>query len=107
MILPNRLFLALLPDPATVDAVAHAAKRISLKLAHGGREIPKANLHLTLMFLGDAVPVLEERAACEAAADIRCAPFDLVLDGAGSFASAWWVGPHKASTELLQLRKSI
>ncbi|WP_281280165.1 RNA 2',3'-cyclic phosphodiesterase [Panacagrimonas perspica] len=104
---PNRLFFALLPDAATREAMTLAAKSIALKLAHGGREVPEANLHLTLMFLGDAVPAQDEQAACGAAESVSSDPFTFALDAAGSFPTAWWLGQHKASPELQRLRKSL
>jgi RNA 2',3'-cyclic 3'-phosphodiesterase len=46
----RRLFLALWPDEAMRQAMAHAARKAVR--ASGGRPVPAASLHVTLAFLG-------------------------------------------------------
>ncbi|MBK8958875.1 MAG: RNA 2',3'-cyclic phosphodiesterase [Proteobacteria bacterium] len=76
-----RLFFALWPDDATRAAVASAASLLNLR---DGRPLARADLHLTLAFVGE---VPEERVgelgAMAAALDMP--GFDLMLVAAG-----WW-----------------
>ena len=54
-----------------------------------GRYSTEENLHLTLAFIGeypDAGPVADALQA------VRFTPFELALDGLGSFGDLWWVG---------------
>ena len=54
-----------------------------------GKYSPAENLHLTIAFIGeypDADLVLE------ALSEVPFAPFDLCLDGVGSFGDLWWAG---------------
>ena len=50
------------------------------------------NLHLTLAFIGEySDPDLIK----EIIEGIRIAPFDITLDGMGTFGNLWWVGMEK------------
>lgn len=74
--LHRRLFIGLLPDPDTRDALAGHQRR--WRWPHGARPTRAASLHLTLYFLGD-VDALHERALRDVLAAEQTAPFDLVL----------------------------
>ena len=78
------LFLAAVPD-------AHTARRIhrlgeALKRAHrfDGKIIEPERLHVSLFFLGE-LPEPAARMACEAAAEVRAPPFDVLFDRSVSF----------------------
>ena len=105
--LPQRLFFALLPDEAVRKQLCQLQKNLG---QIGGRPIPKENLHLTLLFLGnvEADKIDGVRAI---AADIEGKPFDLVLDTLGGFrqnhARILWVGPSELPSELGTLHQSL
>ncbi len=85
----DRLFLALFPDPATRDAMAHVA--IQLKREHGlrGSVLQSERLHVTLHHLGDHAGLRHDQveSMCRASAAIDMPPFDLRFDQVASFAS--------------------
>ena len=72
----RRLFIGLLPDPRTRDALV--AHQRSWHWPRGSRPTQPNSLHLTLHFLGE-VDRAHERALREVLAAERIAPFDLVL----------------------------
>ena len=80
-----RLFVAVVPDEAALDALARAVDPLR-ELPGGPRWTARSLWHLTVAFLGevdpDRLPRLE--AALEAAARAT-APFELRLSGAGTF----------------------
>jgi 2'-5' RNA ligase len=80
----HRVFFALWPDAAALDALEAAAA--AGQACCGGRRMRRDSLHLTLAFIG---AVDDERLAQlhEIAAGIAAAPYELVLDRLG-----WW--PH-------------
>lgn len=82
-----RLFFALWPDDATRAALAGAAALLNLR---DGRLTARADLHLTLAFLGE-VPDTHVEALCEMAATLRAPGFDLTVSAAG-----WWRRSHVA-----------
>lgn len=104
----HRLFFALWPDADTRAAMRERALALESAQRPGGRLIGAHRYHLTLQFLGDFNPLpqsLGERAAA-AAATVRAAAFDLVLDRAGSFANRdipWWLGSAAPDPGLSQL----
>jgi 2'-5' RNA ligase len=83
----HRLFFALLPN----DAIAHRIEAVASEVAATqhlrARMIRPSRYHATLHFLGDHSMVRDDivQAAIGAARKVRCAPFDLVLDGASGF----------------------
>lgn len=93
----HRLFFALWPDAAVRAGIDEATSRLLAEHEPGGRRIGPHRYHLTLQFLGDYAelpPSLVEQASV-AAASIELAPFELVLDRAGSFRNRsipWWLG---------------
>jgi 2'-5' RNA ligase len=80
-----RLFIAVLPDKPTRQALERTQDAIAPVLERGRRTAP-ANLHLTLAFLGE----LEEDGARQAAEALEAAaaeqePFSLSLGACGAF----------------------
>jgi len=80
----GRLFLATLPDPATAERIHRLAG--VLKRAHrfDGRLIAADRLHVSLFSL-TGLPDRQICAACEAAAVLRCEPFEVSFDRTASF----------------------
>lgn len=93
----HRLFFALWPADAMRQGIAGTTARLLQARDAGGRRIGPHRYHLTLQFLGDFAelpPSLVEQASA-AAASVEVAPFELVLDRAGSFRNRsipWWLG---------------
>jgi 2'-5' RNA ligase len=83
----HRLFFALRPDAAVLDAIGRAAAEIKAAQNIRGRWLDAAKLHLTVQFLGDfaSTDEIAGRAAL-AAAKLRFPPFEFVLDRAETFA---------------------
>lgn len=110
MVQPNRLFFALLPTLEVRSAIEAAVKDLSMRQPHGGKLVRAENLHLTLMFLGDAVPPEEEAAAIRAASKVAVPPVTLSLDHGATFAgntSTWWLGTRSPPDTLLELRRRL
>lgn len=62
-------------------------------MSEEGKENGKENMHLTLAFIGDypdPQPVLD------ALSDVEFTPFDISLDGIGSFGDLWWAGINES-----------
>lgn len=78
----RRVFFALWPDAAALDALEAAAR--ACEACCGGRRMRRDGLHLTLAFIGAVAP---DRLALlhEIAAGVRAEPYELVLDRLG-----WW-----------------
>ncbi len=94
-----RAFIAVRVDDAVEDAVAALVDELRAAQGEGVRWVRRGNLHLTLKFLGPAVPIgkleplkpMLERVAAESA------PFELRVHGVGGFPSlerprVIWVG---------------
>src|ERR1700736_1317113 len=80
----GRLFLAAVPD---TGAAAHIHRRAGiLRGAHNlcGTPIEPDRLHISLFFLG-GLPEHSLRMACEAAAEVRMKPFEVLFDRTVSF----------------------
>lgn len=101
-----RLFFALWPDEAAREALAAASRRLAARC--GGRPVPAANLHLTLVFLGEVDPgrIPALRRAAQAAPGEG---FTLVLDLVGAFrrAGVAWAGCRRPPPELLALQADL
>lgn len=82
----RRLFFALWPDDGERDALLAASG--PLRAALGGRAVPRANLHLTLRFLGE-VTAGEERAQRAWAATVTSEPIVVCFDRL-----EWWERPR-------------
>lgn len=85
----DRLFFALFPDR---DTAGHIASLAAMQCrSHGlhGQPQKAERLHVTLFHLGDSVGLREDvvRAAGQAAAQVRAAPFDVRLDQIATFVS--------------------
>ncbi len=101
----ERLFFALWPGGAERSALAGLQGSLGLR---GTRPTHPADLHLTLVFLGDLPP--ERRSCCEAAADlVRAAPFSVELDRVGLWPRPriLWCGPALTPPELLTLADGL
>jgi 2'-5' RNA ligase len=73
----HRLFFAVWPDEAAVQALHEAASEAHVQC--GGRLMRRETLHLTLAFLGE-IPAGRWIDATAAAAGIAVAPFTVTLD---------------------------
>ncbi|MDX6211629.1 MAG: 2,3-cyclic 3-phosphodiesterase [Frankiales bacterium] len=91
-----RLFVALVPPPAVVDALPPASS--------GLRAMRADQVHLTLAFLGD-VPTADLLLMGLDAVTGLAAP-ELRLAGSGSFGSAVWLGVQGDLTALRRLART-
>ena len=86
----QRLFFALWPDTQVRVRLAVVARQCAK------RPVADANLHMTLLFLGQCS---EQRRACfsQAASQIECEPFELQMDylGGWSRAGIQWLGTSR------------
>ena len=108
----HRLFFALWPADDVRQEISDAASRLLWEHEPGGRRIGPHRYHLTLQFLGDyaELPPSLVAQASAAAASVTVAPFELVLDRAGSFRNRsipWWLGCEAIPDGLLQLSDSL
>lgn len=83
-----RLFIAINLSSQIKDELINA---LNVMYDHGvrGNFTSEENMHLTLAFIGDypdPQPVLD------ALSDVEFTPFDISLDGIGSFGDLWWAG---------------
>ena len=99
-----RLFFALWPD----DLVRKQIADVSAQFPHGGSRVKAANLHATLVFLGD-VPSNQVDSIVKAAGTIISPSFDLQLNS-----REWWkksqvtcMGASEVPSLLLSLEKSL
>jgi 2'-5' RNA ligase len=81
----HRLFFAFWPDDSVREVLAHATRKAAR--ASGGRPVPPANLHSTVVFLGS---VAEDRLApvIATAGELRCPPLRLRFDRLEHWAKA-------------------
>ncbi len=101
-----RLFLALWPDAAAAGRLESLAQELA-EVA-GGRAVPRAKIHLTLVFLGEVAG--DRLAAVNArAAAIRAAPFDARFDCVGAFRNAGvaWTGMRSVPEPLAALQSAL
>lgn len=83
-----RLFVAINLSDEMKDALINAQNEM-YDMGIRGNYTKEENLHLTLAFIGeypDAEPVMDALSA------VSFTPFDISLDGIGSFGSLWWAG---------------
>ncbi len=99
----RRVFIALWPEADIRDRLVRVARR----LPGGGRQVPRAHLHLTLAFAGN-VPA--DRVDCLVAGldRLRTRPIPVVLDRVGHFGGARvaWIGPSRVPAALQRLAES-
>ena len=101
-----RLFFALWPDAAARAALADLARSTASR--YGGRPVPAANLHLTLVFLGEVDPA--RIGALRSAADgLACPGFPFELDRIGGFrrSGVAWAGCRRSPPALLTLQSAL
>lgn len=98
----RRIFFALWPPPAVREAIIERRARLG---DPSRRRVPDANLHITLLFLGDQPGERIDR-VMEAAGSVRAPGFELVLDRLGWFTRARvaWLGgdPPQAGKSLVE-----
>ncbi|TXH06173.1 MAG: RNA 2',3'-cyclic phosphodiesterase [Nevskiaceae bacterium] len=107
---PNRLFFALWPDEAARAACAAAARDLKLRMQPDGYLLRPERYHLTLTYLGDAVPPAQEQAALQVARRMSLPPFTLLLDQAGSFRNRevpWYLAARETPPELTLLHDRL
>ncbi|MGC1190251.1 MAG: RNA 2',3'-cyclic phosphodiesterase [Candidatus Binatus sp.] len=105
-----RAFVAIRMNEQVEDAVAQTID--DLRRPHDGvRWVPRANLHITLKFLGAAVDShrLQRLTAGLHQLATRTAPFEVAAAGIGAFPNlehprAIWVGLHSAESAALAAR---
>jgi 2'-5' RNA ligase len=108
-----RLFIGIELDDAVIAAAADAALELNSRLStlspgFSARWIDRANLHITIWFIGE---VVEERAAAIGEAlrsPFDVAPFRLELGGCGAFPSAGaprilWIGTARGADPMREL----
>ena len=101
-----RLFFALWPDAQAARALAELSRKTAG--AARGRAVPAANLHLTLVFLGE-VEAARIASLHRAAGKVGARAFNLTLDQVGSFARAGvaWAGCARVPQPLLDLQSTL
>ena len=101
-----RLFFALWPDETAREALAARAREIAGRC--GGRPVPAANLHLTLVFLGEVDPSRIEPLR-RAAVGVAGSAFTLALDRVGGFrrAGVAWAGCRQSPAGLIGLQAGL
>ena len=101
-----RLFFALWPDAAVRERLHAAANTIALDA--GARRVPRANLHLTLHFIGN---VYFDEMACmqRRARGIDSAAFRLEIDCQGMFQKprVGWLGCSDVPAALGDLQRKL
>lgn len=101
-----RLFFALWPDKVVRDQLARAS--LVMQLSKTGRRIRRANLHMTLHFIGDTDV---QNAAClqQLATKVDVPPFSLQMDKAGQFKrdGIVWLGCSSTHHGLFRLHHQL
>jgi len=80
----GRLFLAAIPDAAAAARMYRLARALEHAHKFDGKVIEPERLHVSLFFLGELSEQIV-RVACEAAAEVRAPPFDVLFDRSASF----------------------
>jgi len=100
-----RLFFALWPDDATRDALAAAAAGLSLR---DGRPVARADLHLTLAFLGEvAAERLDALYAMAAAIALPAFELEIAMAGWWRRSRVVWLAPREIPTPLVALAGAL
>ncbi len=97
----KRLFFALWPDYETRERIYAVSKMLPEKY---GRRVPRDNLHITLVFLGN-IDTQQCQAIQQAASEISSRSFSLKLDRAGKWprAKVFWLAPTTIPEEFTSL----
>lgn len=84
----DRLFFALFPDAGVAARLAALAATQCARHGLHGRPLSAERMHVTLFHLGDSVGLREDvvKAAQQAAAQVRTAPFVVAFDQVATFA---------------------
>ena len=82
----DRCFIAVWPDDASANALDALTARLHAEHP-GAVRVQRANLHLTLAFIGPLPLALQEHVARDLAA-VEVVPFNWCIDRVGTFASA-------------------
>jgi len=101
-----RVFFAIKPDDAALKQLSHLAKRLALTC--GGQKTKKANIHLTLAFLGEIA--IDRLAALRAAAKgVTATTFDFTFDEIRYWKhnQIIYAGTSKCTPELLTLVNNL
>ena len=101
-----RLYFALWPQE-TVRQRLHAAAA-TIPVDSRGRRVPRANLHLTLHFIGN-VYLAQMECLQRAARLVRAAAFDLTIDRQGYFNKprVAWLGCSNPPAALVDLHRQL
>jgi 2'-5' RNA ligase len=101
-----RLYFALWPQEALRQRLHEAAATIAVDSR--GRRVPRANLHLTLHFIGN-VYVAQMECLQRAARLVRAAAFDLTIDRQGYFnkSRVAWLGCSHPPVALDDLHQQL
>ena len=101
----RRVFFALWPDDTTRSALRFATQRAVQ--ASGGRPIAKANLHMTVAFLGELSAA--GLALARAVPPIQVGPFEITLDALGVWPESkiLWLAPMTPPTALGELEAEL
>jgi 2'-5' RNA ligase len=105
---PWRLFFALQPGPQARARLHRLA--VELAACQASRIVPAANLHLTLLFIGQVGPErIEALARAARRATASAAPMTLAIARIGWFRQAGvvWAGPAMAPNGLVALRDAL
>ena len=97
-----RLFIAITLTKKMKDALGRVIFDMKRSGARGNYTIPD-NLHITLAFIGETNRVQDIEEALD---EVDFSPFDLKLDGFGSFGNLYWVGLSD-QPKLVSLVKSV
>lgn len=100
----RRLFIGLLPDASTRDALVAHQRR--WRWSRGARPTKPTSLHLTLYFLGE-VDALHERALRAVLATEQTVPFDLLLGAPQSWGGGIAVLRPEANAVLDDLHRRL
>ena len=88
-----RLFIAIRLSDALKNELIKAQESLYSQGIRGNYT-PEENLHLTLAFIGEYP---DPHAVLDALANVAIKPFDIRLQGIGSFRDLWWAGLEESA----------
>lgn len=88
-----RLFIAINLSSEVRDALMKVQDEMFDRGVRGNFT-SEANMHLTLAFIGDYP---DPESVLDALAEVEFTPFELSLDGIGSFGDLWWAGVKESA----------